>query len=91
MPRESGTEPSPALTPDDVAGAQRQLAVLQWGVPVLTGALVVSAYAGEQQRASEASKRLPGRLTGGGMLTSGAGLAASVLAARKARRRSTTR
>lgn len=80
------------MTPDAVAGAQRQLAVLQWGVPVLTGALVVvSAYAGEQQRASEASKVLLGRLTGGGMLTSGAGLAASVLAARKARRRSTTR
>jgi hypothetical protein len=92
VPIESGTEPSPALTPDDVAGAQRQLAVLQWGVPVLTGALVVvSAYAGEQQRAGEASKGLLGRLTGGGVLTSGAGLAASVLAARNARRRSTTR
>lgn len=92
VPIESGTEPSPALTPDDVAGAQRQLAVLQWCVPVLTGALVVvSAYAGEQQRASEASKGLLGRLTGGGMLASGAGLAASVMAARKVRRRSTTR
>ena len=54
VPIESGTEPSPVLTPADVAGAQRQLAVLQWAVPVLTGALiVVSAYAGEQQRASE--------------------------------------
>lgn len=87
VPIESGTEPAPALTPDDVASAQRQLAVLQWGVPVLTGALVVvSAFAGEQQRASEASKGLLDRLSGSGMLASGAGLAASVVAARNARR-----
>ena len=53
----AGTEPAPAVTPDDVAGAQRQSGVLQWGVPALTGALVVvSAYARDQQRASEASK-----------------------------------
>lgn len=52
VPVASGTEPLPA-TPDDVAQAQRQLAVLQWVVPGLTGALVVlSSFAGEQQRAT---------------------------------------
>jgi len=67
VPVESGTEPTSG-TPDDVAGAQRQLSVLQWAVPVLTGALVVTtSFAGEQQRASEASsgvvrRLLPGRL-----------------------------
>ncbi|WP_210440058.1 hypothetical protein [Nocardioides xinjiangensis] len=50
VPAESGTEPS-AHTPSDVAAAQRQLKLLQWAVPALTGALVVlSAQAGEEQR-----------------------------------------
>jgi hypothetical protein len=50
MPVEGATTPHPA-TPDDVAAAQRQLQALQYAVPALTGALVVvSAYAGEQQR-----------------------------------------
>ena len=39
-PAQSGTEPSMA-TPTAVANAQRQLAVLQWVVPALTGAVVV--------------------------------------------------
>jgi hypothetical protein len=56
VPASSGTEPA-AGTPAGVAGAQRQLAVLQWVVPALTGALVgVSAYAGEQQRPRETIK-----------------------------------
>jgi hypothetical protein len=56
VPAESGTEPA-ATTPPDVASAQRRLAVLQWAVPAVTGALVVvSAFAGEQQRASEVHK-----------------------------------
>jgi hypothetical protein len=64
VPAASGTEPAPA-TPDDVAAAQRQLQLLQWAVPALTGALVViSAFAGEQQRASEVQKGLAGRLLG---------------------------
>lgn len=50
VPVASGTEPTEA-TPTDVAGAQRQLSVLQWAVPALTGALVVvTSFAGEQQR-----------------------------------------
>lgn len=62
VPAESATEPA-AATPPDVAAAQRQLRMLQWAVPALTGALVVvSAFAGEQQRASEVRKGLKGRL-----------------------------
>lgn len=62
MPVESGTEPT-GQTPPDAASAQRQLAVLQWAVPALTGAvLVVNSFAGEQQRASEVQKGLAARL-----------------------------
>jgi hypothetical protein len=50
VPAESGTEPN-AFTPQDAADAQKQLQLLQWVVPALTGALVVlSSFAGEQQR-----------------------------------------
>lgn len=53
MPAESGTQPDSG-TPPTVAAAQKQLRLLQWAVPALTGALVVvSAYAGEQQRPTE--------------------------------------
>ena len=63
MPVGDGTQPT-FQTPEPVASAQRQLKVLQWAVPVLTGALiVVSAYAGEQQRASEVSKGMLGRFS----------------------------
>jgi hypothetical protein len=66
MPVESGSEPT-ELTPPEASSAQRQLAVLQWVVPVLTGAvLVVNAFAGEQQRASEVQKGLAARLLGTG-------------------------
>jgi hypothetical protein len=62
MPAESGTSPD-AGTPPTVAAAQRQLRALQWVVPALTGALmVVSSYAGEQQRASEVRRGLRQRL-----------------------------
>jgi hypothetical protein len=65
VPAASGTEPT-ASTPDDVAAAQKQLKALQWAVPALTGTLVViSAYAGEQQRASEVHKGVLQRLTPG--------------------------
>ena len=64
VPVESGTEPT-ATTPQDVSGALRQLRVLQWTVPALTGALVVvSSYAGEQQRHNEVKKGVLGRLLG---------------------------
>ena len=62
VPTDSGTNPS-FQTPPDVAKAQMQLNVLQWVIPALTGALVVvTSYAGEQQRASEVKKGLAGRL-----------------------------
>jgi hypothetical protein len=63
VPVESGTEPA-ATTPTDVARAQRQLRALQWAVPALTGALVVvSAYAGEQQRPTSVLQGLVDRVT----------------------------
>lgn len=62
VPAESGTRPA-AETPSEVAAAQKQLAVLQWAVPGITGALVViSAFAGEQQRPSEVRTGTWGRL-----------------------------
>jgi hypothetical protein len=58
-PVEGSTEPAPA-TPPDIEKAQRQMRVLQWAVPVLTGAVVVlNAVHGEQQRPSQV---LPGLL-----------------------------
>ena len=63
VPVDTGTEPD-AQTPEKAAAAQRQLKVLQWAVPALTGALVVlGAFAGEQQRGGEVAKGLLGRLT----------------------------
>ena len=65
VPAASGTQPA-ATTPADVAAAQKQLQMLQWVVPALTGGLVViSAYAGEQQRASEVHRGVLQRLTPG--------------------------
>jgi len=50
VPAASGTEPT-TTTPADVAKAQSQLKALQWAIPAVTGALVViTSYAGEQQR-----------------------------------------
>jgi hypothetical protein len=64
MPARSATEPEPA-TPPAVADAQRKLHQLQWAVPALTGALVVvSSFAGEQQRASEVRRGVRQRLIG---------------------------
>lgn len=63
VPAADGTTPA-STTAKPVANAQRQLSVLQWAVPALTGALVVvSSFAGEQQRADEVRKGLLGRLT----------------------------
>ena len=64
VPAKSGTEPD-TVTPPDVASAQRQLSMLQWAVPALTGAVVViSSFAGEQQRATEVHKGVVGRVLG---------------------------
>ena len=52
-------------TPTPVAAAQKQLTVLQWAIPALTGALIViSALAGEQQRPAAVAAGLLQRFTG---------------------------
>ena len=64
VPVASGVEPAPT-TPDDVAAAQRQLRMLQWAVPTVTGAVVaVSAFADEQQHATRARQGALARLLG---------------------------
>jgi hypothetical protein len=65
VPVEGGTTPNPA-TREDVARAQRQLTVLQWMIPALTGGLlVVNARMGEQQRPTQVTKGLVQRLLPG--------------------------
>jgi hypothetical protein len=65
VPVEGGTDPS-IDTPEDVAKAQRQLRVLQWVIPALTGAvLVLNARMGEQQRPAQVTGGLMGRLRPG--------------------------
>ena len=62
VPVEGGTDPSIG-TPEDVARVQRQLKVLQWVIPALTGAmLIVNARMGEQQRPAQVTGGLLGRL-----------------------------
>lgn len=57
-PSRSGTKPSKRARAE-VALAQERLDQLQWVIPALTGALVVvSSYAGEQQRPSEVARGL---------------------------------
>ena len=57
VPVEGGTTPA-GDTPPELTNAQRQLTVLQWLIPGLTGAaLVLNALMGEQQR--------PQQVTGG--------------------------
>jgi hypothetical protein len=64
VPAASGTAPAPT-TPHDGAAAQKQLAMLQWVLPALTGAIVVvNSFAGEQQRASEVKSGMRRRLLG---------------------------
>ncbi len=53
VPVAGGTTPLPT-TPPEVAKAQKQLKVMQWAIPGLTGGLLVSNVVhGEQQRPSE--------------------------------------
>jgi hypothetical protein len=62
---EGGTDPGDG-TPQDVAKAQRQLKVLQWVIPALTGAvLVLNARMGEQQRPAQVTGGLLSRLRPG--------------------------
>ena len=60
-PSRSGTKPSKRAKAE-VAEAQAKLDQLQWVIPALTGAIVVvSSYAGEQQRPSEVVRGLAQR------------------------------
>jgi hypothetical protein len=62
LPVADATTPS-AETPQDAANAQRQLKLLQWAIPALTGAvLVLNARMGEQQRPMEVARGLVGRV-----------------------------
>jgi hypothetical protein len=63
VPSKRGTKPSrrTKAAQADVAAAQEQLDLLQWVIPALTGALVVvSSFAGEQQRPSEVAQGVAG-------------------------------
>lgn len=62
VPVDGGTTSADA-TPHEVERAQRQLHVLQWVIPVLTGAtLMANARMGEQQRPKEALSGVARRL-----------------------------
>mgnify|MGYP006864797951 CR=1 FL=1 len=64
VPAKSGSAPS-SSTPPEVAEAQKRLAVLQWAIPAVTGALVaVTSFAGEQQRAQEQRRGIGRRVAG---------------------------
>lgn len=61
-PVDGVTEPG-AMTPAQVADAQRKERYVQWAIPALTGAmLVVNAKMGEQQQPAEVVKGLVRRL-----------------------------
>ena len=61
LPVADATTPS-AQTPEDAAQAQRQLKLLQWVIPALTGGLLVlNARMGEQQRPTAVVKGIVGR------------------------------
>ncbi|WP_240742324.1 hypothetical protein [Micromonospora zingiberis] len=63
-PVQGATEPN-QQTPSDVASYQRQLKLLQWTIPALTGALiVVTAYMGEQQKPGQVLRGMLGRANG---------------------------
>ncbi|WP_428966767.1 hypothetical protein [Micromonospora fluostatini] len=71
-PVEGTTEPNHE-TPQQVAAAQRQMRMLQWAIPALTGALiVVTAYMGEQQKPGQVLRGIFGRT--GGMMPGGGGM-----------------
>ncbi|MGW3889802.1 hypothetical protein ACWD69_14040 [Micromonospora chokoriensis] len=58
------TEPN-HQTPASVASSQRQMKVLQWAIPALTGTLVVvTAYMSEQQKPGQVFRGMLGRAGG---------------------------
>lgn len=82
------TEPNPQ-TPSEVAKSQRQLKMLQWAIPALTGALiVVTAYMGEQQRPGQVFRGMLGRAQGMASSPMKMGRLATMGAAKRHRARS---
>ena len=64
-PPVAGTTEPNHETPKPVAATQRQLRVLQWAIPALTGALiVVTAFAGEQQKPGQVVRGMLNRAGG---------------------------
>jgi hypothetical protein len=62
LPVSDATTPS-TQTPEEAANAQRQLKMLQWAIPALTGALlVINARMGEQQRPTEVARGMVSRV-----------------------------
>ncbi|MBE1491914.1 hypothetical protein [Plantactinospora soyae] len=58
------TEPDHG-TPQQLASQQRQLRVLQWAIPALTGGLIiVTALAGEQQKPGQVARGVLKRMSG---------------------------
>ncbi len=58
VPADGATDPS-AVTPPDVAQAQKQLKAVQWLIPGLTGSLVaVTSWQGEQMRPGQVARGL---------------------------------
>ncbi|SCF28795.1 hypothetical protein [Micromonospora mirobrigensis] len=67
-PSVDGTTEPNYQTPSDVAAQQRQMKLLQWTIPALTGALVVvTAYMSEQQKPGQVFRGMLGRA--GGLLS----------------------
>lgn len=68
VPGDAGFEAQDAVTPsastpEDVAGAQRQLRVVQWAIPALTAAVLwVNAAMGEQQRPNAVAEGILDRI-----------------------------
>lgn len=66
VPTEDGTQPTFG-TPPEVAEAQKQLSVLQWAIPALTGVLLImNSRMGEQQRPVSVVKGMAQRMRPGG-------------------------
>ena len=87
VPVRGATEPG-AGTPQDVAGTQRQLRLVQWAIPVLTGGvLVVSSLEAERLRPSSVARGVLKRLVHPGtssLLVLGTGAVALGLLGRRA-------
>ena len=81
------------MTPPDVAKTQRQLKLVQWLNPLLSGAIVaLGSWHEEQQRASQVVPGLLKGLTGRSplILPAAAAVGFGVLASRRQKKRSTT-